>query len=53
MRAVLGAGGSNILINVGRDIIYDKNPGKKAREYQVEINQIVEEFRLQEKHKRN
>jgi len=44
MRAVIGAGGNNILINVGRDLIYDKNPGKKAKEYQMEINQTIKDF---------
>lgn len=30
---VINAGGRNILINVGRGIIYSKNPEKKAKEY--------------------
>ncbi|MFH1126441.1 MAG: orotidine-5'-phosphate decarboxylase [Candidatus Altiarchaeota archaeon] len=47
LRAVIGAGGDNVLINVGRDIIYDKNPGKKAEEYRRQINQTLVEFKQQ------
>lgn len=37
---VVKAGGQNILINVGRDIIYSVNPGKKAEEYCRLFNEI-------------
>jgi orotidine-5'-phosphate decarboxylase len=30
---VIRAGGTNILINVGRDIIYSANPRRKSEEY--------------------
>ena len=33
------AGGKNLLINVSRDIIYDKNPTKKAQEYNNLFNE--------------
>lgn len=50
VRPVIEAGGDNILINVGRDIIYNKNPGKKAREYQTQINETVRQVKeMQEK----
>lgn len=52
IKTAIQAGGDNILINVGRDIIYDKNPGKKAREYQQQINQEITDYKnWQEKQK--
>jgi len=51
LHAVIGAGGENILINVGRDIIYSNSPKKKAQEYQREMNAIVKEFREQQQEK--
>ena len=45
LRSVIGAGGENILVNVGRDIIYDKNPKEKAREYQQQMKQVIKEFK--------
>jgi orotidine-5'-phosphate decarboxylase len=37
---VIKVGGKNILINVGRDIIYSENPGEKAMEYYRKFNEI-------------
>ena len=37
---VVSAGGKNILINVGRDIIYAEDPSKKAREYNDLFNNL-------------
>ncbi len=33
-------GGSNIMINVGRKIIYSDNPREKAKEYATIINEV-------------
>jgi orotidine-5'-phosphate decarboxylase len=52
LRAVIGAGGENILINVGRDIIYSDSPKQKAQEYQREMNAVIKEFREQEQGKK-
>jgi orotidine 5'-phosphate decarboxylase subfamily 2 len=37
---VVRSGGKNILINVGRDIIYSDNPQRKATEYNKMFNEI-------------
>lgn len=37
---VINAGGKNILINVGRDIIYHDNPKERAKEYNHMFNEI-------------
>ncbi len=38
IRKTLKVSGKNTLLNVGRDIIYSKNPRKKAKEYNTRIN---------------
>jgi orotidine 5'-phosphate decarboxylase subfamily 2 len=40
MAKVKQTGGKNILINVGRDIIYDKNPREKIIEYYEKLKKI-------------
>lgn len=43
---IIKAGGQNILINVGRDIIYSDDPAEKAKMYHKLFNQIrKEQFR--------
>lgn len=37
---VINAAGDNLLINVGRSIIYDKNPGERAREFRELFNRF-------------
>ena len=37
---VIKAGGKNVLINVGRDVIYTNNPSGKAKEYTNMLNKI-------------
>jgi len=39
-KKVIRAGGKNIMINVGRDIIYSKNPKVKAEEYFKMFNKV-------------
>ncbi len=38
---VIRAGGANLLINVGRDIIYSNNPRRKAEEYKKILNEYI------------
>ncbi|MEW6329776.1 MAG: orotidine-5'-phosphate decarboxylase [Candidatus Micrarchaeota archaeon] len=38
---MLRAGGKNILINVGRDIIYSSSPKKAAKKYNDEFNKLI------------
>ena len=37
---IIRSGGKNVLINVGRDLIYSENPGEKAREYNNLFNNL-------------
>lgn len=37
---VIRASGKNLLVNVGRNIIYSENPGRKAAEYMTRFNEI-------------
>jgi orotidine-5'-phosphate decarboxylase len=55
IKPAIQAGGDNILINVGRDIIYDKNPKQKAKEYQQQINQEIIDYEawLEKQKKKN
>ncbi|MDD5111298.1 MAG: orotidine-5'-phosphate decarboxylase [Candidatus Altiarchaeota archaeon] len=47
LKPPIQAGGDNILINIGRDVIYDKNPGQKAKEYQKQIKQEIKDYKNQ------
>ena len=38
---VLKASGQNVIINIGRDIIYSDNPRKKAEEYNNALNEYI------------
>ena len=41
---VINAGGKNILINVGRDVIYSENPRARAMEYCAKFNELRKAF---------
>jgi orotidine-5'-phosphate decarboxylase len=41
---IIRAGGLNILINVGRDIIYSDNPKKKAKECQAKFYEVMRQI---------
>lgn len=41
---IIRAGGRNILINVGRDIIYSSNPKERAQEYRQMFNEIRQTY---------
>lgn len=43
---VIKAGGANILINVGRDIIYSDNPRRKAEEYNETFNERILKMKI-------
>jgi orotidine-5'-phosphate decarboxylase len=40
MEKIIKSAGENLLINVSRAILYDKNPGEKAKEFNEEINKF-------------
>jgi orotidine-5'-phosphate decarboxylase len=42
LQKMLMAAGENVLINVGRDIIYSRNPKQRAREYYVMLDHYLQ-----------